>query len=108
MWKYTHNAYDFSILGNNRSPSRSNGTNSKIPGYMLRASVPSFHGFSAYFVASSVAARSSSHKSRAWAQLRRDKAEPESPHRHDELFNQTTHLQYQPWKRGRGWAPLEV
>ena len=31
--------------------------NSKIPGYALRADVPEIHNFSAYFVASSVAAR---------------------------------------------------
>jgi hypothetical protein len=101
MWKYTHNAYDFSILGNTPITFPIEWHNSKIPGYMLRASVPSFHGFSAYFVASSVAARFFQ------PQVTGLGATPAGQGGtgvfridHDELFNQTTHLQYQPWKRG--------
>ena len=64
MWKYTHNAYDFSILGNTPITYPIEWNNSKIPGYMLRASVPDFHGFTAYCGGSSVAAASSRRKSR--------------------------------------------
>jgi len=98
IWKYTHNAYDFSVLGSTPITFPIEWHNSKIPGYMFRASVPNFHGFSAYFVASSVAARFFT------PQVTGIGATPggNSVFRidHDELFNQTTHLQYQPWKRG--------
>ncbi len=101
MWKYTHNAYDFSILGNTPITFPIEWHNSKVPGYMLRASVPNLHGFTAYFVASSVAARFFE------PQVTGIGATPAGVGGtgvfridHDELFNQTTHVQYQPWKRG--------
>jgi len=106
LWKYTHNSYDFSILGSTPITFPIVWHNSKIPGYMLRASVPNFHGLSAYFVASSVSARFFQPQvsgigvtpagQGGTGVFRID---------HDELFNQTTHLQYQPWKRGP-WVGL--
>ena len=45
IWKYTHNAYDFSVLGNTPITFPIDWHNSKIPGFLLRASVPNFHGF---------------------------------------------------------------
>ena len=57
IWKYTHNAFDFSVLGNTPITFPIDWHNSKIPGYMLHADVPVTHGFSAFWVASSVAAR---------------------------------------------------
>ena len=57
IWKYTHNAYDFSVLGNTPITFPIDWHNSKIPGWLLRASVPNFHGFTALVVMSSVAAR---------------------------------------------------
>ena len=57
IWKYTHNAYDFSILGATPITFPIEWHNSKIPGYAIRASVPNFHGFTALVVMSSVAAR---------------------------------------------------
>jgi len=61
-------------------------------------SVPNFHGFSALMVFSSVAARFFQ------PQLSGAGATPGAPVvfriDHDEKFNQTTHLQYQPWQRG--------
>ena len=57
IWKYTHNAFDFSILGNTPITFPIDWHNSKIPGYALDAEVPNFHHFSAYLVTSSVAAR---------------------------------------------------
>ncbi len=47
LWKYTHNAYDFSILGQRRrSLSRSLGTIRRFPVYdpRERAELPRFHG----------------------------------------------------------------
>ena len=57
IWKYTHNAFDFSVLGNTPITFPIDWHNSKIPGYALRVDVPNFHGFTAYVVMSSVAAR---------------------------------------------------
>jgi hypothetical protein len=98
--KYTHNGYDFSVLGNTPITFPIEWHNSKIPGYAGRLSVPEIHGFSALMVFSSVAARffqpqiggaGATVATAAGLPFRID---------HDEKFNQTTHFQYQPWKRG--------
>ena len=57
IWKYTHNAFDFSVLGNTPITFPIDWHNSKIPGYAIRAEMPTWDGFSAYVVMSSVAAR---------------------------------------------------
>jgi hypothetical protein len=102
LWKYTHNAYDFSVLGNTPITFPIDWHNSKIPGFLLRASVPNFHGFSALVVMSSVAAR---YFPPQVGGLGVTVGQNGSVFRidHDEKFNSTTHLQYQPWKRGP-WA----
>jgi hypothetical protein len=98
--KYTHNGYDFSVLGNTPITFPIEWHNSKIPGYAGRVSVPEIHGFSALMVFSSVAARffqpqiggaGATVATGAGLPFRID---------HDEKFNETTHFQYQPWKRG--------
>jgi hypothetical protein len=98
IWKYTHKAFDFSVLGNTPITYPIEWNSSKIPGYAIRASVPNFHGFTAFVVMSSVAARFFT------PQVSGIGATPggASVFRidHDETFNQTTHLQYQPWRRG--------
>jgi len=99
LWKYTHNSFDFSVLGNTPITFPIVWHNSKIPGYAIRVSVPDFHGFTALVVMSSVAARYFPPQvgglgvtvGQSGSVFRID---------HDEKFNQTTHLQYQPWKRG--------
>jgi len=101
LWKYTHYGFDFSILGNTPVTFPVEWHNSKIPGWALRASVPNFHGFTALVVMSSVAARFFQPQisglgvtpggQGGTGVFRID---------HDEKFNQTTHLQYQPWKQG--------
>jgi hypothetical protein len=93
IWKYTHNAFDFSVLGNTPITFPIDWHNSKIPGYALRADIPQFRHFSAYLVASSVAARFyPSQVAGAGATV----GQTGLPFRidHDEKFNQTTHLQY--------------
>jgi hypothetical protein len=99
IWKYTHNAFDFSVLGNTPITFPINWHNSKIPGFALRADVPNFHHLTAFVVMSSVAARffppqvagAGAAPGNAGYPFRID---------HDERFNQTTHLQYQlPGKR---------
>jgi len=101
IWKYTHGAYDFSVLGSTPITFPIEWQRSKIPGYAIRASVPDFHGFTALVVMSRVAARFFQ------PQLSGIGTTPAGQGGdgvfridHDEKFNQTTHLQYQPWKRG--------
>ena len=57
IWKYTHNGYDFSILGNTPITFPVEWHNSKIPGFTGRVNLTNLHGFTAYVVMSSVAAR---------------------------------------------------
>jgi hypothetical protein len=99
IWKYTHTAYDFSILGATPIFFPIGWHNSKIPGYAIRVSVPEFHGFTALVVMSSVAARFFPPQTSG---LGTTVGQSGTPFRidHDEKFNSTTHLQYQPWKTG--------
>jgi hypothetical protein len=97
IWKYTHNAYDFSVLGNTPITFPIEWDRSKIPGYAGRLSMPNLHGLSALVVFSSVAARFFE------PQVGGAGATPTGSEvfriDHDEKFNQTAHLQYQlPWK----------
>jgi hypothetical protein len=94
IWKYTHNAFDFSVLGNTPITFPIDWHNSKIPGYALHAVVSNLHNFSAYFDASSVAARFFPPQV-AGAGATSGVA-PGYPFRidHDEKFNETTHFQY--------------
>jgi len=98
IWKYTHNGYDFGVVGATPITFPIEWHNSKIPGFTLRLSVPNYHGFSAFVAMSSVAARFFLPQVAglpiippATGVFRID---------HDEKFNQTTHFQYQPWKNG--------
>jgi len=103
IWKYTHDGYDFSILGNTPITFPVEWERSKIPGYAGRVSVPDYHGFSALAVFSSVAARFFTPQvGGAGAVPSAVLAGGSVPFRidHDEKFNLTTHLQYQPWKTG--------
>jgi Carboxypeptidase regulatory-like domain len=98
--KYTHNGFDFSVLGNTPITYPIEWHNSKIPGWAGRISVPEVHGFSALVVFSSVAARFFLPQvAGAGATIG---GPPGTAFRidHDEKFNQTAHFQYQPWKRG--------
>jgi hypothetical protein len=93
IWKYTHNAFDFSVLGNTPITFPIDWHNSKIPGYALHVEVPGYHNFSAYTVMSSVAARFFPPQvAGAGATV----GQTGLPFRidHDEKFNQTTHVQY--------------
>jgi hypothetical protein len=103
IWKYTHNGYDFSILGNTPIFFPIEWHNSKITGFAGRVSVPNYHGFTALVVMSSVAARFFPPQIGG---LGVTVGQSGTPFRidHDEVFNQTTHLQYQPWKRGPWFA----
>ena len=98
IWKYTTRAYDFSVLGDTPITFPIEWSKSKIPGFAIRGSMPNFHGLSAFIVMSHVAARFFQ------PQVSGIGAAPVGNEvfriDHDEVFNQTTHLQYQPFKNG--------
>jgi hypothetical protein len=106
IWKYTQRGFDFSILGDSPITFPVEWTKSKIPGYAIRASVPNVHGVTAFVVMSSVAARFFEPQvagiGAAPGSLCATTATGCEVFRidHDEHFNQTTHVQYQPFKRG--------
>ena len=96
IWKYTHNAFDFSVLGNTPITFPIDWHNSKIPGYALHVEVPNFHDFSAYVVISSVAARFFPPQVAGAGATSGVALGTRYPFRidHDEKLNATTHLQY--------------
>ena len=100
IWKYTHLAYDFSVLGNTPITFPIEWASSKIPGYAVRASMPNFHGLSAFVVFSSVAARFFEPQVSGIGATPAQGSNGVFRIDHDENFNSTTHMQYQPWQRG--------
>jgi hypothetical protein len=99
IWKYTHNGYDFSVLGNTPITFPIEWHNSKIPGYAASLRVPTVHGFSATTVFSSVAARFFPPQVGGLGATVGGNGLPFRID-HDEKFNQSTNLQYQLLKRG--------
>jgi hypothetical protein len=96
LWKYTHNAYDFSTFGNTPIFFPIAWKNSKIDGPSVRISMPNFHGLTALAVLAHVRARYFPPQIGGLGStitggevFRID---------HDQAFNQTTHFQYQPYK----------
>jgi hypothetical protein len=104
VWKYTHNAYDFSVLGATPITFPIGWNNSKIPGFDGRLDVPPIHNFTAQVVFSLVAARFFTPQTSGLGTIPAPpgSAVSHTPFRidHDERFNQTTHAQYQLGKRG--------
>jgi hypothetical protein len=96
LWKYTHNGYDFSDFLNTPIFFPVAWDRSKINGPSVRVSLPNFHGLTAFFTASSVAARffhpqvgGLGTDLTTTGAFRID---------HDQKFQQTTHIQYQPFR----------
>ncbi|MGH9436997.1 MAG: carboxypeptidase regulatory-like domain-containing protein [Terriglobia bacterium] len=98
VWDYYHNAFDFGVVGNTPLTFPIEWSHAKIPGWDGRLTFTNFHGFSAFVVASSVAARF------FLPQVAGLPIVPASTGvfriDHDEFLNATTHLEYQPWRRG--------
>ena len=96
LWKYTHNAYDFSTFGNTPIFFPIAWKSSKIDGPSVRVSMPNFHGLTALIVLAHVRARyfppqiGGLGSTIAGGEVFRID--------HDQAFNQTTHIQYQPYK----------
>jgi Carboxypeptidase regulatory-like domain len=103
IWKYTHNAFDFSVLGNTPITFPIDWHNSKIPGFALRVDVPNYHNLSAFVVMSSVAARFFPPQS---AGAGATVGQSGFPFRidHDERYNQTSHIQYQVPMKHAPWV----
>jgi Carboxypeptidase regulatory-like domain len=97
LWKYTHNAYDFSAFANTPIFFPISWKSSKIDGPSVRVSMPNFHGFTALVVLAHVRAR---YFPPQLGGLGPTVGQGGSVFRidHDQAFNQTTHFQYQPWK----------
>ncbi len=92
--KYTHNAYDFSVLGATPITFPIEWHNSKIPGFSLSGTLTEVKGLTARVTMSSVAARFFNPQIGG---VGATVAAPGGfPFRidHDERFNQTTHLEY--------------
>ena len=96
LWKYTHNAYDFSAFASTPIFFPITWNNSKIDGPSVRVSMPNFHGLTAFAVLAHVRARYFPPQVGGLGAtitggevFRID---------HDQAFNQTTHFQYQPSK----------
>jgi hypothetical protein len=96
FWKYTRNGYDFSIFGGTPITFPIAWHNSKLNGASVRVSVPDFHGFTAFTVLGTASARyfppqigGLGATVGGGSVFRID---------HDQKFQQTTHLQYQPRK----------
>ncbi len=97
LWKYTHNGYDFSVFGATPITFPIAWHNSKIGGPSARISVPDFHGLTAFTVLASASARFFRPQVGG---LGTTVAQGLGPFRidHDQKFEQTTHIQYQPRK----------
>ena len=96
LWKYTHNAYDFSDLLNTPIFFPIAWHNSKISGFNARVSVPNIHGFTVLTVMGHASARYFQPQVGGLG----TSDGPVFRIDHDQNFQQTTHAQYQPWKRG--------
>ena len=103
--KYTHNAFDFSVLGATPITFPIAQHNSKIPGFTLSGTLTEVKGLTARVTMSSVAARffnpqiggvGATASSPGGAPFRID---------HDERFNQTTHVEYKmPFRKSLYYA----
>ena len=98
IWKYTHNGYDFSILGNTPIFFPIDWHNSKIAGLpsasvcpIITGSPHSCHGPRQRALLPASGRRAGYNLGAGGDPFRID---------HDEKFQQTTHLQYQPWASG--------
>jgi hypothetical protein len=95
LWKFTHNAFDFSTFANTPIFFPISWRSSKIDGPSVRVSMPNYHGFTAFAVLAHVRARyfppqiAGLGSSITGGEVFRID--------HDQAFNQTTHFQYQPW-----------
>ncbi len=103
FWKYTHNGYDFSIFGSTPITFPIAWHNSKLNGVSVRANMPEYHGLSAFVVLGHTNARYFPPQIGGLGAT----IATGQPFRidHDQKFQQTTHLQYQP-KKNSPWVAM--
>jgi len=101
LWVYTHNAYDFSVFGNTPITFPIEWARSKTPGVAARINLTDYHGISAYldlahfkarFFEPQVGGIGVTPTGQGGAGVFRID--------HDENYEQTFHMQYQPWSKG--------
>lgn len=94
FWKYTHNGYDFSVFGSTPITFPIAWHNSKLNGVSARVNVPTYHGLSAFLVLGHTNARYFPPQVGGLGAT----VQGGQPFRidHDQKFQQTTNLQYQP------------
>ena len=104
FWKYTKRDFDFDVLLNTPLTFPIQWRKSKIDGLGLRVTMPDFHGLSAYSVIGHTRARFFGPEQGGILFNNPSGITSEEPFRidHDQAFQQTTHLQYQPRPAG-GW-----
>jgi len=103
FWKYTHNGYDFSIFGSTPITFPIAWHNSKLNGVSARINMPEHHGLSAFVVLGHTNARYFPPQIGGLGAT----VQTGQPFRidHDQKFQQTTHLQYQP-KKTLPWVAM--
>jgi hypothetical protein len=100
-WKFTRGDYDFDVLFNTPVYFPIQWQKSKIDGFAIKLSVPERHGFSAYSVLGHTRSRFFGPETGGLFFNDQD-VTTASVFRidHDQAFQQTTHLQYQPKSHG--------
>jgi hypothetical protein len=103
FWKYTHNAYDFNVLGDTPIAFPIAWNKSKLDGFSLRFSVPEVAGFRVTTIMGHTRAR---YFNPEVGGLFFDTNPPEGVFRidHDQAFQQTTNVQYRLSKSRDGWV----
>ncbi len=96
-WKYTRNAYDFDVLLDTPITFPIAWNKSKISGFSVRVAMPNFHGVTMYDVFANT--RSRFFFPEAGGLLQDDTPSGVFRIDHDEVFESTFHLQYQPNKK---------
>ncbi len=98
FWKFTDRDYDFDVLLNTPLAFPIQWRKSKIDGYSMRVNLAQNHGLTAYSVLGHTRARFFGPETGGIIFNDPSKATSTAPFRidHDQNFQQTTHLQYQP------------
>jgi len=103
FWKYTHNAFDFNVLGDTPIAFPISWNKSKLDGFSVRFNTPEIHGFRWYTTLGHTRARYFNPESGG---LFFDQVQPTGVFRidHDQALQSTTNLQYSFAKKIGGFA----
>lgn len=103
FWKYTHNAFDFNVLGDTPIAFPISWNKSKLDGFALRVASPDLHGFRWYTTLGHTRARYFNPESGG---LFFDQVQPTGVFRidHDQALQSTTNVQYSFLKKLGGFT----